>query len=65
MSVVCRLKINHERDVHCALFLLGLLVQMRTPLHSQNLRSTKLPTKHRILLLSYAGNYVCYGENYT
>jgi hypothetical protein len=32
MSFVCRLKINHERDVQCALFLLGLLVRMRTPL---------------------------------
>jgi hypothetical protein len=29
MSVVCRLKINHERDIHCA-FILGLLAQIRT-----------------------------------
>ncbi len=30
MSVVFRLKINHERDVHCV-FILGLLVRIQTP----------------------------------
>ncbi len=33
--------------------------------HSKNSKSIKLPTERRILLLSHAGNYVYYGENYT
>jgi hypothetical protein len=37
----------------------------RLLLHSKNSRSIKLPTERRILLQNYAGNYVCYGENYT
>jgi hypothetical protein len=44
LSVVCMLKINHERDVHCALIFLGLFVRMQivAPWQTVNMYSMAL-----------------------